>query len=244
MADARVNHGGLYQSIHNRLNDPDLRPAVHSGNNLPTSPVNGSVTCPVISTIENLVRNRDYNSGSNRTYTLSHSSLADSNRNRHNVSTDDRKQDTDIRLAITPILNDEDMMVEFQGQFQSQARNSHKIDIMGSFYALESMFRSELWDSMKLKMPEYQGYESCALVRNPSINLEDLRCRSALTHAWWKLGRWLARLMRGDEINLLESLEGESSLISSRSRSVHFRRSWKLAHRSEQGFSEGGRIVH
>ncbi|KAK7977224.1 hypothetical protein PG988_004714 [Apiospora saccharicola] len=44
---------------------------------------------------------------------------------------------------------------------------------------------------------------------NPSIDLNDLRLRHALMEGYWKLSRFLARLMPGDMINLAEHLKSE-----------------------------------
>ena len=42
---------------------------------------------------------------------------------------------------------------------------------------------------------------------NSSIDIRD-----ALADAWWKLGRWVARLLQGDMVNLVDNLHAESKL--------------------------------
>ncbi|KAK8039504.1 hypothetical protein PG993_007915 [Apiospora rasikravindrae] len=44
------------------------------------------------------------------------------------------------------------------------------------------------------------------------IDLEDLRVHGALMDAWWKLCRWLARLVAGEEVKLLDHLKHELEL--------------------------------
>ncbi|KAK8133631.1 hypothetical protein PG984_005643 [Apiospora sp. TS-2023a] len=44
---------------------------------------------------------------------------------------------------------------------------------------------------------------------NPSIDLMDVRLHSALMDGYWKLSRWLAKLVSGDEVNLEEFLKAD-----------------------------------
>lgn len=57
---------------------------------------------------------------------------------------------------------------------------------------------------------------------NPSIGLMDVRLHSALMDGYWKLSRWLARLMSGDEVNLYEFLKSklQKELKEKRERTV------------------------
>ncbi|KAK8133628.1 hypothetical protein PG984_005640 [Apiospora sp. TS-2023a] len=42
---------------------------------------------------------------------------------------------------------------------------------------------------------------------NSSIDIRD-----ALADVWWKLGRWMARLLKGDMVKLVDHLHAESNL--------------------------------
>ncbi|KAK8077125.1 hypothetical protein PG996_003295 [Apiospora saccharicola] len=44
---------------------------------------------------------------------------------------------------------------------------------------------------------------------NPSIDLDDLQFRAALMDAWYKLNKWLAKLMAGEKVPLYLFLHGE-----------------------------------
>ncbi|KAK7921443.1 hypothetical protein PG985_009465 [Apiospora marii] len=47
---------------------------------------------------------------------------------------------------------------------------------------------------------------------NPSINIRDVRFCNALADAWWKIGRWMNRLMKGDIVKLWVHFAQESKL--------------------------------
>ncbi|KAK7980314.1 hypothetical protein PG989_012771 [Apiospora arundinis] len=44
---------------------------------------------------------------------------------------------------------------------------------------------------------------------NPSVNLHDLRFQAAMADAWWKVVRWMDRVLGGENINLLHFLKVE-----------------------------------
>ncbi|KAK8094805.1 hypothetical protein PG997_001490 [Apiospora hydei] len=67
-------------------------------------------------------------------------------------------------------------------QSQTQARGTQKIKNMGSFFTLDLHTRDHLWDSMKLKLPKYEGCESWVLPFPAHLNFTQLviaRCNDA-----------------------------------------------------------------
>ena len=47
---------------------------------------------------------------------------------------------------------------------------------------------------------------------NSSIDLRDVRFRNAMADAWWKVGRWADRVLKGERVKLVHHLEAESKL--------------------------------
>ncbi|KAK8133629.1 hypothetical protein PG984_005641 [Apiospora sp. TS-2023a] len=89
------------------------------------------------------------------------------------------------------------------------------IDLVIKGYGDTCLYLDERWVRLAYRTHHEADGKQVAtdLILTPpssSIDIRDVRFRNALADAWWKVGRWMYRVMHGENIKLWEHLEGEA----------------------------------
>ncbi|KAK8009310.1 hypothetical protein PG991_011861 [Apiospora marii] len=100
----------------------------------------------------------------------------------------------------------------FYNQFQCLVQHFNTLGIFGgntTYEFFDTRFVLVLFRDHLDKDGKWLAKDILLTPCNPSIQLTDIRLHSALMDGYWKLSRWLARLMSGDKVNLYTFLKDD-----------------------------------
>ncbi|KAK8009312.1 hypothetical protein PG991_011863 [Apiospora marii] len=184
-ADGRVNHGGLSSNIHNRPNAPNQ--STRGRRNEPNRGLGVAKAPPR--------RNKIETSGDHYTLEL------------------DRRNElwSGMNLkAPAAYPGCESWAIPYPAGYKFE-------DLVFPGYSGTCLFLDERWVRLALRThrdPDGKELAKDLLVTpsNPFIDLRDVRLRNAMADAWWKVGRWVARVSKGERLPLIQYLEAEAKL--------------------------------
>ncbi|KAK8077123.1 hypothetical protein PG996_003293 [Apiospora saccharicola] len=226
MPDGRVNHGGLHDSIHNKPKTTDQ--SSHSRQ----AASNGMSQHQSVHVAGNSQFHLNNAAGDSQTQPLHATGVSQAHHPDHYLGSTQAPAPRRLKIKIsggwyTLEKNDRD---ELWRQMNLKAPAAYPgceswvipfpahlnlIDLVIKGYRDTCLYLDERWVRLAYRTHHEADGKQVAtdLILTPpssSIDIRDIRFRNALADAWWKIGRWMYRVMHGENVKLWEHLEGEA----------------------------------